>query len=398
MSSDDSGTTSRRERVSRMGNLRAETIKLGFFVLAAVFLLGYLAVTLARKKSSPADLKVGAPEPAQVKTDVLPFEGPVVELTEGQDGLPFGPEVLEKVDHSSRALEWEPYFYLANYVMKRSAADLRREALPDVRWRDVYNDPDKYEGKVLRVTGSLARLRVAPLPDSNPCNLKEVYQGQIIDKYFRFWTFILTEKPPKAIRKDDTVRVYGTFFKIWEYETNMPNARKLTAVIVGKNFVQVEIDKTPAMGKTIAALTLLTVVILLFAVRWDRAKDREIKGRRLGKLRGQRPESLNEMAKTLSGRVAEERAALFEPRKRTSRDADDAGKVEERADGDAEAGNPVPATEDDAAEDGDDGASDQTGDDGGVDPEADEEREDGDGSPDERGKGAGDGEDEEKAD
>jgi len=354
-----------------MGSLRAETIKLGFFVLAAVFLLGYLAVTLGRKQSSPSDLRVGTSERGPVKTDVLPFEGPVVEFTEGEDEFPFGPEALDKIDHSSRSLEWEPYFYLANYVMTRSAEALKQEALPELRWRDVYNDPDKYEGKVLRVTGSLARLRVAPLPEDNPCNLKEVYQGQIIDKYFRFWTFILTEKPPKAIRKDDTVRVYGSFFKIWEYETNMPNARKLTAVIVGKNFVQVEIDKTPAMGKTIAALTLVTVLVLFFAVRWDRARDREIKGKREGRLRERRPEGLNEMAKTLSGRAAEERAALFEP-KRAEGTADDAEKEEERTDGEGH---------------------------GGADPKSGEEQEDGDEVPDdEREEGGGDGDQEDKAD
>jgi hypothetical protein len=179
-----------------------------------------------------------------------------------------------------------------------------------VQWADVCDDPLKHTGQVVRVTGSLARLREAPVPP-NPCDLKAVYQGQVVDKDFRFWTFILTEKPPEDIREDDLVRIYGPFFKIWEYETNIPNTWKLTAVVVARNFVRVEADKTPVLGIAIIVLTAVIVVVMFVAVRWDKVRDAEARAKRQEKMKGKRPAEINELARALSERAAEEKAAIF---------------------------------------------------------------------------------------
>jgi hypothetical protein len=126
-----------------------------------------------------------------------------------------------------------------------------------------------------------------------------------------FWTFILTEKPPEDIHEGDAVRIYGVFFKIWEYETNIPNTWKQTVVVVGKNFVRLEADNTPVLGYTVVVLAAVVAMIMFVAVRWDKARDAEAKAKRQEKVREKRPESINQLAKVLSERAAEEKAAIF---------------------------------------------------------------------------------------
>lgn len=301
---------SRRSRLAGGANSRADTIKLILFSVAALCLMVYVARTLVRKDTSVSDTRSTQAEVPGIKEDPLPFNAPEPSAATVAGGFPYGPGVLGQIEHETQSLEWEPYFYLAHYVMQHGQEELKSKADVKAEWEDVYDDPQKYVGNVVRVTGSLARLRESPVPQ-NPCGLKAVYQGQIVDKHFRFWTFILTEKPPDDIHEEDLVRVYGPFFKIWEYETNLPNMWKKTAVVVAKSLVKVEPDKRPVLGNTIIVLTALIVVIMFFAVRWDKARDAEVRAKRQGKAKEKRPEGIDQLAKVLSERAAEEKAAIF---------------------------------------------------------------------------------------
>ncbi|MDA0837453.1 MAG: hypothetical protein O3B01_08540 [Planctomycetota bacterium] len=295
--------------LKRMSSQKADIIKLIICVGGAIFLLSYLLNTLG-KRPELKDEKVHV-APMVIKKDSLPFERRgEEEVIEAQGGFPYGEEVLEKINHKNRYLEPEAYYYLANEVMKRPQEQLRDEANREVTWSDVFVDPQKYQGTTLAITGSLARIREAPL-QANPCGLKSVYQGQLIDKDWRFWTFILIERPDKSFQDGDLVRVYGKFFKIWEYETNLPNTSKLNAVIVGKRFVHVELNKDPIAGWYIVGLAAATVLVLTVAQIISKKSDRHVDTIRKAKAQKKRPGGINDMARALSAKAANEQEAAL---------------------------------------------------------------------------------------
>ena len=310
MASDTGQQRQEREWLRRMSSQKADTIKLIICVGGAIFLLSYLLKSHG-KKPKLKDVNV-QPAPMVIKKDSLPFaKGGLGVVVEAQGLFPYGEEVLEKINHKNRYLEPEAYFYLANEVMNKSQEQLREEANREVTWRDVFLDPRKYQGMTMAITGSLARIREAPLKD-NACGLKSVYQGQIIDKDWRFWTFILIERPDESFQDGDLVRVYGQFFKIWEYETNLPNTRKLNAIIVGKRFVHVEFNKDPIAGWYIVGLAAVTVLMLATAQIFSKKSDKQVDTVRKEKARKKRPSGINDMAKALSARaISEQEAALI---------------------------------------------------------------------------------------
>jgi hypothetical protein len=308
MASDTGQQSQERDWKRRMSSQKADIIKLVICVGGAIFLFSYLFKTQGKPKLQ--DEKVQA-APMFIKKDSLPFaKGGKGGVVDAQGVFPYGEEVLEKINHKNRYLEPEAYYYLANQVMNKSQEQLREEALRKVTWRDVFLDPQKYQGKTMAITGSLARIREAPLK-ANPCGLKSVYQGQLIDSQWRFWTFILIDRPDKSFQEGDLVRVYGQFFKIWEYETNLPNTRKLNAVIVGKHFVHVEISKDPIAGLYIIGLAVATVLVLVAAQIFAKKSDRKVDTVRKEKARKKRPSRINDMAKALSARAADEQEAAL---------------------------------------------------------------------------------------
>ena len=317
MASDTGQHKQEREWLQRMSSQKADTIKLIICVGGSIFLFSYLLRTHG-KKPKIQDQKVQN-APMVIKKDSLPFAKRSKEqVTDGQGVFPYGPDVLEKVKHKNSFLEPEAYFYLANDVMIKSQEQLRKEANRKVTWRDVFIEPKKYQGTTMAITGSLARIREAPLA-SNPCGLKSVFQGQIIDKDWRFWTFILIEGPDKSFQEGDLVRVYGQFFKIWEYETNLPNTRKLNAVIVGKRFVHVELNKDPIAGWYIVGLAAVTVVVLATAQVLAKKSDRQVDAVRKKKAQKKRPSGINDMAKALSARAVNEQEAALRANKEALR-------------------------------------------------------------------------------
>ena len=303
--------------LSKMANNRGDLVKLALAVTTAIFLLVYLGTHLGGGAGKVTeDVKFDDSPADEIREDPLPFQpartpdgkGP----TEPGGEFPYGPEALEAINHKSRSLESEAYYYLAHHVMNRSQPELKAEAEIKTEWVDVFKRPAEHCGRTLRITGELVRLRQAPLP-KNPCGLKVVYQGQLVDKHFRFWTFVLLEKPSRDIGLGDSVRVYGPFFKIWEYETNLPNAMKLSAVVVGKRLVRVKFDEPPVMGPVLVILTMITICVLVVAGLVARSGDAAVAERRKTSVASRRPTGLGEMAKALSAKVAEENAERFRP-------------------------------------------------------------------------------------
>ena len=303
--------------LSKMANNRGDLVKLAGVVVAAIFLLVWLGTHLGGGPDKVTeDVKFDDSPADEIREDPLPFRPARTPAGKGRTEpggeFPYGPEALEAINHKSRSLESEAYYYLAHHVMNRSQPELKAEAEIKTEWVDVFKRPAEHCGRTLRITGELVRLRQAPLP-KNPCGLKVVYQGQLVDKHFRFWTFVLLEKPSKDIGLGDSVRVYGPFFKIWEYETNLPNAMKLSAVVVGKRLVRVKFDEPPVMGPVLVVLTMITICVLVVAGLVARSGDTAVAERRRTSVASRRPAGLGEMAKALSAKVAEENAERFRP-------------------------------------------------------------------------------------
>ncbi|MBI2194310.1 MAG: hypothetical protein HYU36_20220 [Planctomycetes bacterium] len=247
-----------------------------------------------------------------------------------EHSFPYGPEVMDSIQDRTRSLEEGAYYYLVRQVSKRSHDQLRTECTP-ATWREVFVSPTDHRGKVVQVTGNLLSLKVMPLSadrNENPTGIHEVYFGQIVDKEFKFWTFILTEKPEETILIKDLVRVYGLFFKVWEYETNIPNAFKLTPVVVARDFVQVQFQENHLVKWCIVALVVVTGLVLFVAVRWERRSDSKVSLKRQEKVKERRPKGINELGKILAGQAAEERSSLFRRENDVAKDHSPGGKAD----------------------------------------------------------------------
>ena len=318
--------------MKRMSSYRYEKVKLAMILGGAVILLGYLSSQLSKKSDDvPDDVRMARSPTRYIKPDLIPLKSAIGSGdmngkskygsqsengtdTESSSEKPaemdakLAAAILEKITDRSHSLEEEPYYYLANWVNQRSLKELSELSDPIVSWRDLFLNPKDYRGKVVQVTGGLKRLRVTPLPPGNPTGLKQVYTGQVVDKRFRFWTFIMVEKPWASVTEGDIVRVYGAFFKVWEYETQLQNTYKISPVVIGRNFVAVNFDDESPMVWIIIGLVVLTFVILFISVNVARMSDAEVEAVRRKKGIERRPKGIDEIAKRLSEKAEKEQA------------------------------------------------------------------------------------------
>jgi hypothetical protein len=259
-------------------------------------------LVLARNPYVIAGLRQWASEYAllpewQYVTDVaVSLPGQYLDLV--KDGTPL-PDFSGKNPPS--ASDWAFYAMLNRAILladdtpqenfKRSAEDYM-----DVQFPQIFGDPERYRGKVVRVRGRLLALRKSPAPRiAENEGVRFVYEGWIKGpvRHTNPVCVIVTELPeglrPTETELDREVTFYGYFLKKFEYQA--ANAKRLTLYFVGRT-LEIAPPSPPATYQPFSRFVLFAVaggaLALTAAIAglgwWFRRGDARVRSR-LTKLR-----------------------------------------------------------------------------------------------------------------
>ncbi|MBL7223163.1 MAG: hypothetical protein ISS72_04860 [Candidatus Brocadiae bacterium] len=190
--------------------------------------------------------------------------------------------------------EARAFYYLLNRARKADFATVEAEALTTLTYLDFSNNPDKYRGKPVAITGELRRVVRMALPE-NILGAKDVYYGQVVDADRKMNTFYCVDIPD-GIHLKDPVIVYGYFLKKWSY---VSQGRQVLSspVVVGTRLVLREYKRSYTLEIALGTVVTLTVVILLFAYLRERDHQQALSEARRQRQLAMLPENLNEVAR-----------------------------------------------------------------------------------------------------
>ena len=165
----------------------------------------------------------------------------------------------------------EAYYYLLNKVHRMTDAEINAQLDLTVGYEEFANQADIVRGSVVEVKGHLLRLEETPL-DPSRAGLPVVYEGQIMDRSLKVYSFRLTESPrpafePGQLRIEDArhVRLRGIFMQVVVYQNReVPPTDVAAPLIIGRKLVEI-----PPVGRKTSWLWLLVLALLatVIAVR-----------------------------------------------------------------------------------------------------------------------------------
>lgn len=198
--------------------------------------------------------------------------------------------------------ELKSLHFVLDQVRSLSAADMRAAARDDVGFRFLNQEPDKFRGQLIHLTGLLWQLEVFEEGDAE-LGIAPVYTGWMFtdDSGNKPWMVLLTELPvglDLGAKLDRPVRVTGYFFKRFGYET-AGDQLNVAPLLVAKTFELPplpEVDRKRTneatlyvVGALVFSLAFLGVIVLLYM-----RSDRQFAGSRLAELaKADVPQSLD---------------------------------------------------------------------------------------------------------
>lgn len=296
-------------------------------VLAAIVLLG--AVALAWAQDPPAEPEV-VPGPVHLDdryrphiaaTEVVGLGDPLTVVAMLQRGLQGGvwmgkptrgvlvdKDQVVGIEHRTEIQpfsknRWEAaaYCYLVLHARDVSNADLAKAARTDIPYGSLWNDPVRYQGEPIRITGRLGRLVKMDAP-SNLWNdgVKTLYEGWVFPDEKdgdNPYCVVFTELP-KGIELGERINYPITcdafFFKLYRYETkerkdNNRRIRRDAPMFIARTFAvstgarkASDEEDSPFTGTLIPGVLIFVggLITLFLVLSWFfRRGDRKVQSR-----------------------------------------------------------------------------------------------------------------------
>lgn len=177
------------------------------------------------------------------------------------DKVPLGPE------------EMPAYWRLMGWSLHQTTDELRRRADKEVTFRDLWNAPDKWRGKLVEIPVHLRRTATVRDLEENPLDLKTVYEiwGWNSDSQPYWYWMVVPRLPPGMPQGEDIYEeatFVGYFLKLLPYEDREGKTRA-TPLLVGRLVWHPAPDNPLARRDEWKWTTYIAAALLvLFAVRW----------------------------------------------------------------------------------------------------------------------------------
>ena len=193
-------------------------------------------------------------------------------------------------DRQTENPESAPYFHLLNVAQYKSHAELDDKAInPAPRYGDLYRQPQKFRGLVVRIHGRLRRLMEFPAP-VNHYGFDRLYDGFVYDENGNGYLLGIAHVPdgmPRGSPIEEVVTVVGYFLKVQAYQAG-DTWRAVPLVIVQRmrwlpTRPVVPRNDLPWLAVTVFGATALVVIIAAWVyARGDRRFRRRYQSRLAG--------------------------------------------------------------------------------------------------------------------
>jgi hypothetical protein len=300
--------------------------KLLSFLLAALLMLGATVLAADAPPANPAtpaaqpekaDEKKAAAAPDDKKDEAAPKAaapagpGPKFPLQSEwfvhiADIMPDDKNVGDVEE--AQALEQHALEDILIALQASSDEHLKANVDPDVTYKNLMREAEKYRGHVVQVRGLLETSERFPILD-NKSGVSELYRGQTSTIYGQINTFLSIERPDPELIKHP-VRITGIFMKRYAFKNRLAG-EKLTwtpVILVKKVEAFSEADVGPAPLSNIAKLAIAMVVVLLLgrlAYRVTSVQSKSAKGNPFAKINRRITERAENKAKNAkSGKPA----------------------------------------------------------------------------------------------
>jgi hypothetical protein len=247
-------------------------------------------------------------------------------LDELRDGTPM-PKLWDKAGDEIRKDQMAIVKVVSQAVIfaNETPADAFAKSAEDnshVTFAHLWNDPARYRGKVIPITGRLVRLRKWPAPlEAQKKGIPFVYEGWIFGPTrgsHPFWVYFpnLPDALKEAEEMDRRVSFNGYFLKKIEYPAADGSRLLQTPLLIGPTVTLLQETAAPIATSPISMTVITFVVVVIVAVSiglvlvnwYFHRGDQELK-KRLARMQAERattlvdegpPEGIEEIAKVES--------------------------------------------------------------------------------------------------
>lgn len=115
-------------------------------------------------------------------------------------------------------LERGPFMFLLKKVASADPQELESHADPRITYTNFAVAPERCRGHVCRLHGKLMRVASSGV-DVTEAGIGKLYEGQIIDNDWHWYSFYVIEEPIGFAAHRDLVELVGVFYKVIVYET-----------------------------------------------------------------------------------------------------------------------------------------------------------------------------------
>jgi len=115
-------------------------------------------------------------------------------------------------------LERGPFMFLLEKVARADPKELESYADPRITYTNFAVAPERCRGHVCRVQGKLMRVAGSGV-DATEAGIEKLYEGQIIDNNWHWYSFYVIDEPLGFAAHRDLVELVGVFYKVIVYET-----------------------------------------------------------------------------------------------------------------------------------------------------------------------------------
>jgi len=212
------------------------------------------------------------------------------------------PEVLYEGEDRDYAIAERPVWYAVHQLGKLSDQQLRQQCKPldDDAYRrimlDAVNGEKSQRGKVFSVEGMLLTWKVRRQP--NPLGLEALYYAWVLNQD-RVFVCVFDEPPTGLLPEEDIVRAYGMFVQVHDYPSKSWKTQASAPVLVAKRLVRIVPPSTNWLFTPVAVALLLCGGALAAGILIARRRDRSASEARLRQRLKNRPDGLNEIARSV---------------------------------------------------------------------------------------------------
>lgn len=140
---------------------------------------------------------------------------------------------LEGIEDQRMPLEKEPFMFLLRKVAGTDAEDLESFVDSRIGYDHFAVAPDRCRGYVAKFVGTLMRVSRSSV-DVSGAGLEQVWEGQVVDRFYHWYSFYVIDKPEGFVARSDVVELTGVFYKIIVYETQA-GGFKATPLIIARH-------------------------------------------------------------------------------------------------------------------------------------------------------------------